>query len=139
MSTQSQSKLELDTRFPSGPWKGYFLQPDLRSGRSWMDLQLVFTEGKMSGEGRDWVGRFIISGRYDTESGKCMWRKRYVGRHDVAYHGNNEGRGIWGIWEITTENRGGFHIWPEQMGDPDLERLSTRLEEPVEAELQPVS
>ena len=35
---------EPDERFPSGPWKGFFLQPPLR-GRHWMDLRLYMTDG----------------------------------------------------------------------------------------------
>lgn len=122
--------LEQDSRFPSGPWKGYFLQPMLKSGRSWMELHLTFREGRMRGEGRDWVGNFLIVGRYETDSGKCHWSKRYIGRHDVAYQGYNEGKGIWGQWQIPPLWHGGFHIWPVAMGDPDTNRLVESIEEP---------
>lgn len=84
----------------------------------------------MRGEGRDWVGPFIITGRYETESGKCWWTKKYLGKHDVAYQGYNEGKGIWGAWEIPPLWRGGFHIWPVAMGDPDTDKLTEVLEEP---------
>ena len=49
--------LEQDGRFPSGPWKGFFLQPEL-AGRHWMELKLTFPPGtgKLRGDGRDWVG-----------------------------------------------------------------------------------
>ena len=115
--------LETDSRFPSGPWTGFFLQPVL-PGRHLMELQLTFSQSALSGVGRDWVGEFMIRGRYDLADGKCYWTKRYVGRHDVFYHGFNEGKGIWGTWEIPasasdpTHWHGGFHIWPEGMGDP---------------------
>ena len=122
--------LEQDPRFPSGPWKGYFLQPVLKSGRSWMDLQLTFREGRIGGDGRDWVGLFIIIGRYEIESGKCWWSKRYIGRHDVFYEGYNEGKGIWGIWRIPPDSRGGFHIWPVALGDPDTGKLSEAIQQP---------
>ena len=36
--------LEQDSRFPSGPWKGFFLQPVL-PGRHWMELNLTFRRG----------------------------------------------------------------------------------------------
>jgi len=121
--------LEQDSRFPSGPWKGFFLQPQIK-GRSWMDLDLTFRDGTMRGEGRDWVGKFIIVGRYETESGKCWWTKRYIGKHDVAYQGYNEGKGIWGTWEIPPLWRGGFHIWPVAMGEPDIDKLTESIEEP---------
>ena len=126
--------VEQDSRFPSGPWKGFFLQPT-RPGRHWMDLQLTFREGNIRGEGRDWVGRFIITGRYQIEDGRCWWTKRYIGKHDVAYQGYNEGKGIWGTWQIPPAWRGGFHIWPLAMGDPDMDRLVEAIEEPEEVEV----
>ena len=126
-----EASVETDSRFPSGPWKGFFLQPVL-PGRHWMELHLTFKEGTMRGEGRDWVGPFIITGRYETESGKCWWTKRYIGKHDVAYQGFNEGKGIWGTWEIDPVTwHGGFHIWPVGMADPDTDRLTEALEEPA--------
>jgi hypothetical protein len=121
--------LEQDDRFPSGPWKGFFLQPQL-PGRSWMDLRLTFRDGIMRGEGRDWVGMFLIMGRYELERGKCWWTKKYVDKHDVAYQGYNEGKGIWGVWEIPPQWRGGFHIWPIAMGDPTVLVESEAIEEP---------
>jgi hypothetical protein len=129
--------LEPDERFPSGPWTGFFLQPPL-VGRQWMELSLTFRQGAMTGEGRDRVGEFLLRGRYEVESGKCWWSKRYVGKHDVAYMGYNEGRGIWGMWEIKNPPaKGGFHIWPEAMGDPTQKKLSAEEEVPVEAPAQP--
>ncbi len=53
---------ESDSRFPSGPWTGYFLQPSL-PGKHWMELMLTFREGVATGEGRDWVGDFRIKGQ----------------------------------------------------------------------------
>jgi hypothetical protein len=111
----AKTALESDERFPSGPWTGFFLQPAL-PGRHWMELSLSFQQGNIRGEGRDWVGSFLVHGRYDTAEGKCWFTKRYVGKHDVAYLGYNEGRGIWGTWELVEPPwRGGFHIWPEGM------------------------
>jgi hypothetical protein len=90
----------------------------------------------MTGEGRDWVGNFIVRGRYDLADGKCYWTKRYIGKHDVFYQGFNEGKGIWGTWEIPGSPsdpgmRGGFHIWPEGMTDPTGSHLSAEAELPV--------
>jgi hypothetical protein len=122
--------LETDPRFPSGPWTGFFLQPVL-PGRHLMEMQLTFSQGAMSGEGRDWVGEFIIRGRYDVADGKCYWTKRYKGKHDVFYKGFNEGKGIWGTWEMP-EWRGGFHIWPEGMSNPTHPVLTEEAEPPLE-------
>lgn len=129
--------LETDERFPSGPWEGFFLQPMVRKERSWMELRLSFRAGVMTGEGRDWVGDFLIRGRYDLDSGKCWWSKRYIGRHDVAYQGYNEGKGIWGLWEMKTYGwRGGFHIWPVGMGDPTKRKLAAAVDVPKEAAIE---
>ena len=125
--------LEQDDRFPSGEWKGFFLMPR-KPGRNWMELHLTFQEGRVHGEGRDWVGEFLIRGRYDTADGRCRWTKKYVGKHDVSYQGFNEGKGIWGTWEIENWWRGGFHVWPIAMGDPTGEKLTEEAELPVAVE-----
>lgn len=116
---------EADDRFPSGPWTGFFLQAGI-NGKCWMELDLRFSGGTLRGEGRDRVGEFLVRGRYQLDDGKCWLSKRYLGKHDVAYLGYNEGRGIWGTWEIPPLWRGGFHIWPVAMGDPT--RLVLRAE-----------
>lgn len=142
--TMPAAHLETDPRFPSGPWTGFFLQK-LVPGRHLMELRLTFAQGTITGEGRDWVGPFLIRGRYNLADGQCHWSKRYLHRHEVSYRGFNEGKGIWGIWEMPNEppenSRGGFHIWPEGMADPTQQRLSEEadvplfVEEPVEAEV----
>jgi hypothetical protein len=133
MSNASPHALETDPRFPSGPWTGFFLQPVL-PGRHLMELALTFRQGEMIGEGRDWVGRFGIRGRYNLADGTCYWTKRYWGKHDVFYRGFNEGKGIWGMWEMGPQWRGGFHIWPEGMGDPTQEHLVEAADLPRQVE-----
>jgi hypothetical protein len=101
-----------------------------------MELHLTFQQGRMTGDGRDYVGSFIVHGQYALGDGKCYWTKRYVGKHDVFYHGYNEGKGIWGVWEIPATReyagmRGGFHIWPEGMSDPTHRHLSEQAETPL--------
>ena len=104
--------LETDPRFPSGPWTGFFLQPVL-PGRHLMELQLTFSQGALTGVGRDWVGEFMIRGRYDLADGKCYWTKRYVGRHDVFYRGAYDGEGsILGRWSIGDYWSGPFALAP---------------------------
>ena len=97
-------------QFPSGPWIGFF---NYRAGgkRHRMDLALTFGNGRMSGDGSDGIGPFVITGRYDGASGECHWTKSYPGAHDVHYRGFREGKGIWGLWELDG-GTGGFHIWP---------------------------
>ena len=101
----------------------FFLQPAI-PGRHLMELRLTFSTGLMTGEGRDWVGAFVLRGRYDLADGKCHWIKHYVGEHDVFFKGFNEGKGIWGTWDIpgtdaypsraaaSTSGRKGWRIRP---------------------------
>jgi hypothetical protein len=96
-----------------------------------MELELTFRHGVMKGEGRDLIGPFLIRGRYQTESGECWWTKRYIGKHDVHYRGFNEGKGIWGVWEIPPSSKGGFCIWPEAWGDPTGSHLKEAVDAPV--------
>src|SRR6516162_9061862 len=116
---------ETDDRFRSGPWSGYFLQFNVQSRT---ELALTFANGAISGIGGDWVGSFVIRGRYQTSDGKCWWTKRYLGKHEVAYQGWSEGRGIWGLWEIPRIGRGGFRIWPK--GLEECESLHAGFEAP---------
>jgi hypothetical protein len=125
--------LETDPRFPSGAWTGFWLQREM-PGRHMMELRLTFRDGVLEGEGRDRVGRVSFRGRYNTADGTCYWTKRYVGKHDVFYRGFNEGKGIWGVWEIPPYWRGGFHIWPEGMPDPTQPELTAEADLPVDDE-----
>ena len=132
---------ETDPRFPSGPWKGFFLDKRL-SERRWMELDLNFRRGRVAGRGRDFVGRFVFSGVYDLKEGKCRFKKAYIGKHNVNYDGYNEGRGVWGIWTIPSDQlQGGFHIWPRELPDPSGTTLNEYVDVPVdpdEAELAAV-
>src|SRR5262245_61265658 len=126
---------ETDPRFPSGKWVGFFLDKRL-PGRHRMEVVITFASGRMSGPGRDRVGQFTFEGSYDVADGKCLWVKRYVGRHAVRYGGFNEGKGIWGKWELRDSGltfSGGFHIWPEGMPDPTQPQLAEEADVPVEA------
>jgi hypothetical protein len=133
VSTSPSINLETDPRFPTGPWTGFFLQPQL-PGRHMMELHLTFSSGTLTGEGRDWVGKFILRGRYSVADGQCHWTKRYLGKHDVFYKGYNEGKGIWGTWEINHLGghwHGGFHIWPEGISDPTKPVLTEEADPPL--------
>jgi hypothetical protein len=117
--------------FPSGPWTGFY---NYRPGdRHRMELQLTFADGRMSGDGLDDVGRFLIQGRYDAANREFYWTKTYPGSHDVFYRGFREGKGIWGTWEITILDHGGFHIWPREAGAGEAQAESAAATEPVDA------
>jgi hypothetical protein len=125
---------ETDSRFPSGKWVGFFLDRR-KPGRDQMEMTLTFADGRLSGTGRDRVGSFTFSGTYQTSDGKCEWVKQYVNAHAIIYRGFNEGKGIWGTWELRDVSglyTGGFHIWPEGMSDPTQPRLAEEADVPVE-------
>ncbi len=134
-------ELESDPRFPSGPWVGFFMQRLPPIGKQWMELRLRFRNGVLTGEGRDLIGPFLLSGRYELADGRCDWTKSYLLRHDVHYQGFNEGKGIWGQWEIppgpaaTIALHGGFHIWPEGTGGVSGPALEEEADLPVEEEV----
>ena len=130
---------ETDPRFPSGKWLGFYLMAQTGAQKHQTELMLTFADGRMQGDGRDKVGDFVCDGRYDLADGKCVWIKRYVGKHDVYYQGYNEGKGIWGVWSIPPF-KGGFHIWPEDFGEPSDDALHEEAEVPADADpvLMPV-
>jgi hypothetical protein len=139
VNENSATTLESDPRFPSGPWTGFWVQKFPPLGRHGTELHLTFRQGEMQGEGRDIVGDFVVRGRYQLEDGRCWWTKRYLGKHDVFYNGFNEGKGIWGVWEIPASReypaqKGGFHIWPEGTADPTGEHLTEAADLPLELE-----
>ena len=119
--------------FPSGPWTGFYNYKPADKHR--MDLHLTFAEGRMSGDGNDDVGRFVIKGGYDGTTRECEWVKTYPGSHDVHYRGFREGKGIWGAWEIGAGlwGHGGFHIWPKGLGEGETKSQSIQETAPVDA------
>jgi hypothetical protein len=128
-SDTPHSATETDARFPSGQWKGFWLQRGLE-GRQWMNLTLEFVNGRIVGEGRDRVGEFLIRGSYELKEGRCTLTKTYPGSHDVDYRGANEGDGkwVWGLWRIRTDS-GGFHLWPD--GEPDPTGSELKAAKPI--------
>lgn len=98
-----------------------------------MNLHLDFANGRMTGDGIDDVGRFLVQGRYDAAALECSWTKTYPGSHDVFYRGFREGKGIWGTWEIHAACRGGFHIWPRGSGEGEENQEENREQKPVDA------
>jgi len=100
-----------DSDFPSGPWTGFFTYSSI-PGKWRTDVQFTFESGRVTGEGNDSIGPFIIAGAYNAPARECYWTKTYVSAHDVFYKGFREGKGIWGTWEIRERWHGGFHLWP---------------------------
>ena len=124
--------LETDSRLPSGPWTGFYIQWGMR-GRQ--DLGLKFRHGLITGGGRDNGGLFTVRGTYDTEEGRCALSKRYDG-YEVEYDGYIDDNGIWGRWTIRYEpaapdDKGHFHIWP--LGDAEAHAERAQAEVPLSA------
>jgi hypothetical protein len=125
---------EVDPRFPSGPWKGFWLQQGM-NGRQWMrDVTLTFADGRVNGQGEDRVGEFVFRGRYSLDDGKVTLFKRYLGAHEVIYHGCNDGESLWlwGTWEMLPYDKGGFHLWPKGEMDPTGSELEEEADVPAE-------
>jgi hypothetical protein len=121
-----------DDLFPSGPWTGFynFTGPE---DRRRMDLHLTFDHGRMTGDGADDIGPFVIAGSYNVSTRDCDWVKTYPGSHSVHYQGCRDGAGIWGTWEIPPFSKGGFHIWPRKSGNGENETRTAQVEQPVQA------
>eukprot|EP00928_Gymnodinium_smaydae_P099558 TRINITY_DN9538_c0_g1_i2.p1 TRINITY_DN9538_c0_g1~~TRINITY_DN9538_c0_g1_i2.p1 ORF type:complete len:442 (+),score=19.65 TRINITY_DN9538_c0_g1_i2:120-1445(+) len=119
--------------WPSGVWRGYYMQFDLT--HSLCDFDLVFREdGRVSGKGADDVGHYRISGNFSGD--RVAFTKSYIEGSRTAYgHVNREtnmghsvhyrgkmvgdtfGQGFKGEWYIAyTRNgyrgKGRFHLWP---------------------------
>jgi hypothetical protein len=135
-SVNSQIEFEQDPKLPSGEWTGFFLE-EHRTGRGWMHLYLNFSNGRIEGEGTDYVGPWHIRGSYDLQTSQCQWTKQYLGRHIVIYQGTMSNRGIMGQWEIQHVSTGIFHIWPKTMTEIQQLYLNEDLEErlPLNADL----
>jgi hypothetical protein len=121
---------ETDPRFPSGPWVGFWIQRI--AGKHRMRCHLSFSDGHVVGTGIDVVGRFTMEGTYDLKAGRCLLTKQYEAAHRLQYDGVSEGSELWlwGIWQLSND-RGGFHIWPEGMADPTQRRLKAAQDVPT--------
>jgi hypothetical protein len=118
--------------FPSGPWIGFYTYSG-SPRRHRMDLALEFGKGRITGEGHDDIGAFIISGRFDSATGECRWTKTYVAAHDVFYQGARAVKGIGGSWEIGATDRGGFRIWPLMSGEGEVDSDTGEEEQTADA------
>jgi len=121
--------LESDNRLPSGEWNGFYLE-SYNPKRGWMHLYMSFADGKVKGEGTDYVGPWVSNGTYDLESGACVWVKQYLGKHQVHYTGQIGQNGIMGQWKINAST-GEFHIWPRSMTNLNEMYLADDLTEPA--------
>ena len=94
-----------------------------------MSMYLAFADGRINGEGTDYVGPWVATGSYDLDTGLCSWVKRYLGMHSVSYSGKVSGDGIRGDWQLKGAS-GPFHIWPRGMNNTNELYLKQDLDQP---------
>ena len=116
MTNETSIPVESDQRLPSGEWSGFYLE-NHQPRRGWMHLYINFFEGKVAGEGTDYVGPWVIQGDYDLQQGVCQWTKQYLHKHRVEYQGKITDQGIQGVWKIRNWTTGPFHIWPRSRSE----------------------
>ncbi len=121
--------MEVDNRLPTGEWNGFYIESH-QPRRGWMHLYMSFQDGKIKGEGTDYVGPWVAHGDYDTETGICSWVKQYLQKHSVTYSGRIGENGITGQWEISYVT-GEFHIWPKGMNNLNELYLHEDLTQPA--------
>jgi hypothetical protein len=112
--------------YPSGQWDGFWVQEHY--GRQPMTaFALHFTDGEVTGGGRDVIGRFTFTGAYNVRTGEVVMMKQYVGRHRVLYRGAPDGEGcIQGTWSIGDDWTGPFLMKPvidRPRGDEPIQEL----------------
>jgi hypothetical protein len=112
--------------YPSGRWDGFWVQEFF--GRQPMTpFTLNFDGGRVSGQGKDMVGRFSFFGEYDEATGAVRMVKQYAGKHQVLYVGQPDGEGsIQGTWWIDEHQRGPFLLRPrveKPRGDEPIQEI----------------
>ena len=84
MNTERPEELEIDARFPSGPWTGYWLQR-AHPGRNMMELRLIFRNGTVTGEGREAHTDWRVLG--EVPGGSLVECTLHTGRtHQIRVH-----------------------------------------------------
>ena len=121
--------IETDKYLPSGHWEGFYCYNNSPIQHK-MRTNLTFQNNKVTGTGIDDIDPFKWIGKYDLDTFKITKTKIYA-THEIAYSGDIDENGIWGIWnnaedlsKLTPEIleiiqsifkdklKGGFHIWP---------------------------
>lgn len=121
--------LESHKFLPTGQWEGFYCYNDSPAQHR-MRTNLRFRNNKVAGTGIDDIDPFKWIGTYDLDNFKISKTKIYA-THEIAYSGDIDENGIWGIWNnaedlsrLSPEIReiiatffkdklkGGFHICP---------------------------
>ncbi len=94
-----------------GVWRGWYEQFGERHEVRIQRLKVK--DGRITGKGKDDVGKFDIIGFYSAD-GVVNFIKRYKGQHEVSYSGVREGQSITGKWNIHGEWNGTFQLYKER-------------------------
>jgi hypothetical protein len=98
--------------YPSGRWEGFWVQ-EMWGRQAMTPFYLNFASGRVTGEGKDMVGRFTFSGTYDETTGELRLVKQYIRKHQVLYVGRPDGEGsIQGTWSLGPGQTGPFLLRP---------------------------
>jgi hypothetical protein len=112
--------------YPSGRWDGFWVQ-EYYGRQAMTPFTLKFAEGRVTGQGKDMVGRFTFSGLYDEATGTVRMVKQYIGKHQVLYVGQPDGEGsIQGTWSIGEYCKGPFLLRPmmqKPRGDEPIQEI----------------
>ena len=128
----SADQSETHPLFPSGEWEGFYTYAyGPGADQHPMSFFLNFQNNQVSGSGGDDVGAFSWRGSYDTKALVCQMTKHYA-THSVIYHGQVDESGIWGTWTISDWLKGGFHIWPKNNAENEVEEEAQSEPEAVE-------
>ena len=72
-------------------------------------LIIEFEKGQLAGSGEDIVGRFVLNGQ--IQGTNIGFRKQYVGKHAIDYHGTSDGEGgYFGDWSFDGHVGGKWSI-----------------------------
>ena len=112
--------------YPSGHWDGFWVQA-MWGRQAMTPFTLRFADGRVTGDGRDVVGRFTFSGEYNETTGEVRMVKQYIGKHRVLYVGRPDGEGsIQGTWSTGEHNAGPFLLRPaiaKPRGDEPIQEI----------------
>ncbi len=121
-----KENLETHQFLPSGEWEGFYRYSNSQVKHE-MSIELSFKKGKVFGSGTDDINYFSWKCNYSLETFKISMIKTYPS-HTVNYQGDIDENGIWGIWTIHENCRGGFHIWPKkQQANKNSEALKEEI------------
>lgn len=121
----------------SGPWRGWSIQYGMRITEK---IKLSIGKGKISGNGTDKDGSFLVEGDYDPE-GNVTLTRTYTRTTEPSqlgagipyrYRGRWDGTLVFGRWAPVANpwsDGGPFEMWPEQ--EEQRLEMASEIEEEI--------